>query len=78
MGIVWLWTTELVVGLTRPERAIDQVLQLATPTHVADHDVELPSGPNAITPPSWLPARRLIRVLLDGPDLDQVLIEGQL
>ncbi len=78
MGIVRLWTAELVVGLTRPEGAIDQVLQLATPTHVTDHDVELAVGPESDHTAIVVAPLRLIRVLLQGTDLYQVLVPGQL
>ena len=77
MGVIGLRAAELVIGLTGSERSIDQVLQLAAPTHVADHDVELAVGSERDHTAIVVAAFWLIRVLLQGTDLDQVPIVRQ-
>src|SRR5215510_2434471 len=44
MGIVWLGAAKLVVRYAGPKRAIGKVLQLATPSVVADKNVKLAIG----------------------------------
>src|SRR5215813_3616102 len=44
MGIVWLGAAKLVVRYAGPKRAVGKVLQLATPSVVADKNVKLAIG----------------------------------
>lgn len=61
MSVVRLRAAELIAGLTRPERSVAQVLQLAPPAHVTNEDVEL-----AVWPCHRCPLRALALVTQHG------------
>ena len=80
--VIRLRAAKLIVGLSRPERSVGQVLQLAAPADVADEDVELAIGSKcqhaAIMVPSaggWCRLRGKRR--LERAQHDQIPIERQ-
>ena len=81
VGVVRLRAAELVVGHGRPgaggRRATRQVLQVAPPADVADEHVQLAVSAERQDPAVVVAAFGLAGILLDRPQPDQVVVEGE-
>jgi hypothetical protein len=75
--IVGLRSAELIVRDSRPERAVDEVLELSAASVVADDDVELPVRPEAKDAAVVVPAQGLASVGLESTEPDEVAVERQ-
>ena len=81
VGVVGLRAAKLVVGDGRTGargcRPTRQVLQVATSADVTDEDVQLAVGAKGQDPTVVVAAFGLAGVLLDRPQPDQVVVEGE-
>src|SRR5215831_17728748 len=78
MGIVWLGAAELVVRYAGPKRPVGKVLQLATPSVIADKNIKLAIGSEPDYATVMIAAlRRIGGILLKCVEPDDIPIQRQ-
>jgi hypothetical protein len=77
VSIVRLRAAKLIIRLAGAKRPVRKILQLTTPALIAEKDVKLPIRPESQYATVMIAALRLTRILLNCPELDDILIERQ-